>query len=38
MGRFIAHVEIAESGPHWVRVVDPGADLASEPFVVMIED
>ena len=38
LGRFITHVEIAEPGPHWLRVVDPGADRASEPFVLVIEE
>jgi hypothetical protein len=38
LGRFITYIEIARLGPHWVRVVDTQADVASEPFVVLIDD
>jgi hypothetical protein len=38
LGRFITHVDLSEPGPHWLRVVDPEADVASEPFVLYIEE
>jgi hypothetical protein len=38
LGRFITHVEIATPGSHWLRVVDPASDVASEPFVLVIGD
>lgn len=37
LGRFITHIELAQPGPHWLRVVDPEADVASEPLVLVIE-
>jgi hypothetical protein len=38
LGRFITHIELGELGPHWVRVLDPVAEVTSEPFVLVIED
>jgi len=37
LGRFITHVELGATGPHWVRVVDPAAKVASDPFVLEIK-
>ena len=37
LGRFIAHVELGEPGPHWLRVVDPKTKLTSDPFVLVID-
>ena len=36
LGRFITHVELAEAGPHWLRVLDPKTKVTSDPFVLVI--
>jgi hypothetical protein len=37
LGRFITYVELAQPGPHWLRVLDPKAKVTSKPFVLVIE-
>ena len=36
-GQFTAHVELGMPGRHQLRVLDPGAEVASQPFVLVIE-
>ncbi|HWI02160.1 MAG TPA: hypothetical protein VNT27_17665 [Propionibacteriaceae bacterium] len=36
-GQFTAHVELGMPGSHQLRVLDPDAGVASQPFVLVIE-
>ena len=36
-GQFTAHVELGEPGSYQLRVLDPAAGVASQPFVLVIK-